>query len=339
MADAFLQLSAEDRREALEFAASRSGRPAHLLEKDVWVVWSLGALFASPLGDQLVFKGGTSLSKAYRAIRRFSEDVDLTYDIRAIAPDLVADAEDALPTTRSAEKRWTSEIRKRLPQWVTEQALPVVTTRLRETGVPAEAVAVGEKIFVAYDATAAGTGYVRPAVMLEFGARSTGEPCAPFDIDCDAAEMVEGLVFPQATARVMRAERTFWEKATAAHVYCRQGKLRGRRFARHWYDLARLDDAGIAAAAIADLPIAQAVAAHKAMFFVERDNAGATIDYKAAVQGHLVLAPQDGAREALAEDYRGMIEDGLLLDEGEPFDTLMDRCADLAARANAAAAA
>lgn len=336
MADEFLQLSSEDRREALEVAASRSGRPAHLLEKDVWIVWSHNALFNSPLRDKLVFKGGTSPSKAYRAIRRFSEDVDLTYDIRAIAPDLVADAEDPLPTTRSAEKRWTREIRKRLPQWVAEQALPVVNTWLRETGVPAEATAEGEKIFIGYDAIAAGTGYVRSAVMLEFGARSTGEPCAPFDIVCDAAERIEGLVFPQATARVMRAERTFWEKATAAHVYCRQGKLRGERFARHWHDLARLDDAGIATAAITDRPIAQAVAAHKAIFFAERDSAGATIDYQLAVGGHLVLATQDGAREALAEDYRRMIEDGLLLDEGEPFDALMNRCADLADRANAA---
>jgi hypothetical protein len=104
MADAFLQLPSEERREALEVAASLSGRPAHLLEKDIWVVWSLDALFASPLGAKLVFKGGTSLSKAYRVIRRFSEDVDLTYDIRAIAPDLVGDTEDALPTTRSAGK-------------------------------------------------------------------------------------------------------------------------------------------------------------------------------------------------------------------------------------------
>ena len=130
----------------------------------------------------------------------------------------MGDAEDALPTTRSAEKRWTSAIRKRLPQWVTEQALPIVSARLREMGVPAEAVAEGEKILVGYDATATGTGYVRPTVMLEFGARSTGEPCASFDIACDAAEFVDGVVFPQATARVMRAERTFWEKATVAGV-------------------------------------------------------------------------------------------------------------------------
>ena len=89
MAEAFLTLSADDRREALAVAADRSGRPLHLLEKDVWVVWTLATLFGSDLGEHLVFKGGTSLSKAYYVIQRFSEDVDLTYDIRSIAPDLV----------------------------------------------------------------------------------------------------------------------------------------------------------------------------------------------------------------------------------------------------------
>ena len=73
MADVFLQLSAEDRRDALSVVADRSGRPTHLLEKDVWVVWALATLYAAPLGKHLVFKGGTSLSKAYQVIRRFSE--------------------------------------------------------------------------------------------------------------------------------------------------------------------------------------------------------------------------------------------------------------------------
>lgn len=100
MADVFLRLSAQDRRDVLGVAADRSGRPAHLLEKDVWVVWTL-ALSTGRLGEHLVFKGGTSLSKADQVIRRFSVDMDLTYDIRAIAPDLVGDNGEALPTTRS----------------------------------------------------------------------------------------------------------------------------------------------------------------------------------------------------------------------------------------------
>ena len=69
-------------------AAGSLGRPAYLLEKDIWVVYSLQALLQTPFADLLTFKGGTSLSKGYDVIRRFSEDVDITYDIRAIAPEL-----------------------------------------------------------------------------------------------------------------------------------------------------------------------------------------------------------------------------------------------------------
>ena len=98
----FQSLSAQDRRDALEVAASLSGLRAHLLEKDIWVVQTLSVLFDAPFGRDLVFKGSTSLAKAYHAIRRFSEDIDITYDIRGFAPDLVANAgEDALPATRS----------------------------------------------------------------------------------------------------------------------------------------------------------------------------------------------------------------------------------------------
>jgi predicted nucleotidyltransferase component of viral defense system len=105
MADSFMTLSATDRRDALNVAASRSGRAVHLLEKDVWVVWRLQALYGSAFAEHLVFKGGTSLSKVYRAIARFSEDVDLTYDIRAIAPDLTSNSDDGLPPNRSQEQR------------------------------------------------------------------------------------------------------------------------------------------------------------------------------------------------------------------------------------------
>lgn len=113
MAEQFLLLSREDRREVLAIAADKARRPIHLLEKDAWVVWALQTLYGTALGDHLVFKGGTSLSKAYNAIRRFSEDVDLTYDIRALAHDLVGENEEALPKSRSEEKRWSSEVRKR----------------------------------------------------------------------------------------------------------------------------------------------------------------------------------------------------------------------------------
>ena len=80
MPETYFSLSTADQAELLDTASSRSGRPAHLLEKDVWVVWTLSCLFSSPLADRLTFKGGTSLSKAYNVIDRFSEDIDLAID-------------------------------------------------------------------------------------------------------------------------------------------------------------------------------------------------------------------------------------------------------------------
>ena len=335
MPETFLKLSASDRREALAVAAAASGRPLHLLDKDVWLVWIMDVLFSAPFGEHLVFKGGSSLSKGYQIISRFSEDVDLTYDIRMLAPDLAGSGMDPLPTTRSQEKRWTKEIRTRLPVWIREQVLPPISTALGNQGLVAMLSIEGEKVFFEYAPLAAGSGYVRPVLMLEFGARSTGEPWESRTITCDAAPSVAGVVFPAASVRVMRPERTFWEKATAIHVFCEQGEFRGgERFARHWHDLTRLDLAGVADAAIPDRALATAVAKHKSMFFSEKNAGGELIDYIAAVSGGLRLVPGDKALASLSRDYESMLEDGLLFDDAEPFEKLMNQCRALEARAN-----
>jgi hypothetical protein len=334
MANAFLELSFADRRDALGVAADRTGRPAHLLEKDVWVVWTLAALYGSPLGEHLVFKGGTSLSKGYGVIRRFSEDVDLTYDIRALAPDLVGEDGEALPKSRSEERRWSKAVRHRLPEWVAAEVEPILVKAIAAASLAAKTRVDGDRLFVEYEAAATGSGYVSPNVMLEFGARSTGEPASFRDVVCDAAASLDGVEFPVARPRVMHAERTFWEKATAIHVFCLQERLRGERFARHWHDVVRLDEAGLADAALADRDLANAVAIHKSMFFAEKAADGTSIDYGAAINGELCLVPGGKALKALEDDYRRMVDDGLLLEDAETFGILMERCSDVAERAN-----
>jgi len=97
----------------------------------------------------------------------------------------------------------------------------------------------------------------------------------------------------------------------------------------------RLDAAGFAEAAIADHALARAVADHKSMFFAEKNLQGEVIDYHAAVDGALQLVPDDGALAKLAADYQHMIDDGLFLDDAEPFDTLLEGCRVIQQKANA----
>jgi hypothetical protein len=214
--------------------------------------------------------------------------------------------------------------------------VPQLQRDLGQHGLPATVRAEGDKVFIDYMPQASGTGYVPSAVMLEFGARSTGEPCALRSVRCDAAAHLQGVEFPEATPQVMRAERTFWEKATAMHVFCMQGAFRGGdRFARHWHDVTRLDAAGFAEMAIADEALAKAVADHKSVFFTEKNQDGGLIDYHAAVAGGLRLVPDDIALARLAADYQHMVDDGLFLDEVESFDTLLQHCQAIQDKANA----
>jgi len=333
MAERYLTLPREDRLEALGVAATRSGRPVHLLEKDIWVVWALDGLFASALAEHLVFKGGTSLSKGYEVVRRFSEDIDLTYDVRQMIPELVG-AGAPIPATNSQADKWIRTINEKLAAWVKEQALPVINKHAEATGIDVTVSVDGTNIYVDYDPLAAGTGYVPPRVKLEFGARSTGEPAEKRAIVCDAAAHLAELEFPAASPNVMLPKRTFWEKATAVHVYCARG-TQGDRYSRHWHDLVRLDDAGHADAAFADPALARDVAEFKGKFFRSKDSAGNPIDYVAAVSGHLQLVPDAAALKALEADYKKMADDGILLDDAEPFAKLVARCSDLEQRANA----
>lgn len=337
MAEKFLSLTREERREVLESVFARGlTRSAALLEKDVWVVWALQALFAGPFAGDLVFKGGTSLSKAYNVIRRFSEDVDLTYDIRKLV-DEQADRPEAL-TDAEARSLGRRIREKLLPQRLETEIQPYLEAQIRAAGLQATVEREAENLFLVYEAVVEYPAYVRPRVKLEFGARSTGEPATPRPVACDLAPAFAELDFPAATPRVMRAERTFWEKATLAHVYCLEGKMRGARgFARHWHDLIRLDEAGFAAAAMADRGLAMMVADQKAKFFPAKDAHAAPVEYHAAVGGHLQLVPQGRARDLLREDYGAMIEAGYLEDDAEPFEVLMSWCADLQDRINAAA--
>lgn len=328
MSECFFSLVHKDREEVLEIAALKMGRPAHLLEKDIWVVWVLSVLFESPFACDLIFKGGTSLSKAYQVIDRFSEDVDLTYSIRKLLDDYVKNL-DGLPLTSSQANKWTSAVRDRLPVWIKESILPLVEQALKKQGIEATLEISGkdhDKLLLNYDPLKRGTGYVSPQVVLEFGARGTGEPNEIKSVVCEVEGCIPNIIFPTAKPRVMKIARTFWEKVTAAHVYCVQQRLRGERYSRHWYDLAMLIQSQHYPSMLDDHETAKAVALHKSFFFIEKDINGNKIDYMEAVSNALCIVPQDHALKALEDDYKKMIEDGVLVSKAIPFDELMKLC-------------
>ena len=339
MAEYFFDLNENDRREALEYARAETGRPAHLLEKDVWVVWTLRALFESPLSADLTFKGGTSLSKVYKIIDRFSEDIDLTYDIRKLIPDLLGDGGD-LPTSRSQAGKWTQAVRHRLPDWIKANVQPVIEASLEHERLDAQVELGGQennKLLLHYRALAQGTGYVPPVVALEFGGRATGEPHQVLPVVCDMDGHLPDVSFPMASPLVMGVARTFWEKATAAHVYCAQGRIRGARYARHWHDLIAIAHNQHFTTVITDHVVASAVAQHKSYFFIEKDVNSAVIDYASAVQGNLRIVPDGEAREALARDYAAMLADEVMVGNPLPFDELMQACTEVQIKINEAA--
>lgn len=187
------------------------------------------------------------------------------------------------------------KIRERLlPAWIEKQVLPHLEQRLEHERLDAN-LGMGEEgvALLDYPTLYRGTGYVAPVVKLEFGARAMGEPYSIHAIACDAAARLPGLVFPSAMAKVMTAERTFWEKATLLHVFCRNGKMPGGRgFARHCHDLVRLHEAGVANRAIADQALAKQVAGHKGLFFPAKDANAQPVDLLAAVTGDLALVPE-----------------------------------------------
>lgn len=336
MPDDWFALPREERRSLLGIAAAASGRPAALLEIDVWIVWCLRTLFGVGTGAALLFKGYASLAKAYRGVSdRLSEDVDLACNMRDIAPDLFDDSSDADPPGSGRESNMPKEARARLKSWVEETAAPLLAEELAKTEPLGKIRIANRVVNLSYSSPTPSSPNVRKAVKLEFSPCESMEQTMPMQVTCDLAEYAEGVALPQATPRVMIAERTFWEKVTAMHEFCKRGSFRGARFARHPYDIAQLDAEGFGARAIADRPLVEAVARHQAILYRATDSEGRRLDSLGAVDsGDLQVVPTGEPRKALEEDYRKMVESGLIFGSATPFDEMMETCGRIQKLAN-----
>lgn len=334
MAESWFDLTGRDRRGLLLEAAQQLGRDGTLIEKDIWVVWTLRWLFSTPWREHLVFKGGTSLSKVHGVIDRFSEDIDVTYDIRELIPHLKDRESDPLPASRSQADKWTRDARQALDDWVKHQIVPLLQPGAADMRMTVRCQ--GDTVYLSYPSLfESAARYMLPELRIEFGGRATGEPAAWSLVTCDAQAVdAANNLLPVAEVRAMAIGRTFWEKATAAHVYCLREELPAQRFSRHWFDLACMHRVGKVAGACADRALADQVAVHKALFFREKARGGDVIDYGVCASGGLRLVPDADANERLRADYESM-RDGGFLGEWQPtWVELMDGCRDIERLAN-----
>ena len=312
--DAFLRLSMGDRRLACLQVEDRKHLQAVSVEKDFWVCWTLRELFSLPkAAGWMTFKGGTSLSKAWGLIDRFSEDIDIV-----VGKDLLGFAGDASPDRASSNKqrkRRLDELMAACRTWMQNALKPAlaesITRRLGDSDTWSLVIDPdaddGQCLLFEYPGafplTAA--GYVRPIVKIEFGARSDDWPSVVRSVRPYVAEILPDIadsLFPVST---LAAERTFWEKAMLLHeeTFRPPDKPRRIRMARHYYDLWCLITRGVAVSAATDTALFARVAEHREIFF--RLN---WVDYTTLRVGSLRLVPPAHHRADWQRDYEQMAE-------------------------------
>jgi hypothetical protein len=333
--ETLLAASADDRRGAFLATGQRLGTAEQNVEKDFRVCWVLDVLFHDlpPGGPRLLFKGGTSLSKCYGLISRFSEDIDVT----VFRDDLGEGASIAALEALSGKQRQArlDAIRSACQAYVTgplkAQLGEILAQLLARAGLDPASGKVevdaedpdGQTLLIWYPAvTAAHGGYIRPAVKIESGAKSALDPNQPTKIRPYVADDVPGLDLDIAGITAVDAARTFWDKVVILHGlrrwFERRGMLRGGglRVSRHYYDIHQLFHSDIGRAAMADLDLGADCVRHARMFFNRPD-----LDLATAAPGSFALRPVSGMRDKLRSDYDAMA--GMIFDAVPPFDAVM----------------
>jgi hypothetical protein len=299
-----------ERADLFAETADRKGLSDAVVEKDFWVCWTLKQLFEiEALKNRLLFKGGTSLSKIYHAINRFSEDIDLAVDYVALGFTGERDPRrEGLSKTRRAAI--LADMMTACQHYIGGEFVDALRGRcaeiLENTG--AWSVEVSDRdpnvVRFRYPEAATTLPYITPQVILELGTHAEFVPHDRFTVRAFAAEEFPKLFDnPEVPVTALLAKRTFWEKATILHAEFHRPaeKALPDRYSRHYYDLAMLAQSPVRAEALADMPLLAQVVRHKETFYPS-----GWAHYDLARPGSLRLVPPDERRAALERDYRSM---------------------------------
>lgn len=313
----FLQLPAERQQVAYQQVAQKMGIPASYVEKDLWVCWVLAALFRQPeFAPNLTFRGGTSLTKAFGIIERFSEDIDLSVSRDWLG--LPAESDPAHATTVSQAQRNQKALRSLTRQKIRDTIVPHLTTCLAELQLPSDSwhLDLNDEentlenardpfcVFLNYPCVTGvqQTEYIRPRVKIEFSAKAEGTPDQSATIQAFAAKQFPKSFSDRAIdLRVISPTRTFWEKAFIIHEENTAPTTRNQkpRLARHYYDLFRLIQSGHADT---DPELFHQVRKHRQIYYRQT-----WVDYDAITPPELQIKPSTAVMlKSWQNDYRLM---------------------------------
>jgi Nucleotidyl transferase AbiEii toxin, Type IV TA system len=304
--DKVAALSPSDRADLFQETAAKRGIDVALIEKDFWVCWALKKMFSAPeIADHLVFKGGTSLSKVYGLIRRFSEDIDLVLDWRLLGHDMDGETHNVEEMSNNQRQRLGKELNDAATEYIARSLCP----QLESAFASCADVSIRiddedkQKVDVTYPKSFPNE-YTREAILLEVGPLASWVPSQEGVVTPYAAEeFPEVFESPECPVRAIRAERTFWEKATILHMEANRGNVASGKYARHYYDVYCLARSPIRQMALADLALLQDVVNFKNCFYYV---AGAK--YNEARPGTFKLVPSVEKQEILQRDYTAMRE-------------------------------
>lgn len=322
-----------DRRQVYAEATDAWPTSAHFIEKDFIVCAALNVLFDEVLdaATKLVFKGGTSLSKAHNLIQRFSEDIDLVVVREELG--FAGDRDPLNPDARISGKqreRLKEELRQEAASFIAQTLKPLLEGAFGPFGAH---IAVDEEdsqtLLIAYDSALDDhLGYVDPVVRIEGGARSATLPAHPAKIVPYAAKALDGLDLAVDGVQTIDAERTFLDKLLilhGRHCYFRdRGQVYrdAKRESRHYYDLAMMADI-VGPRALADPQLLEDVIRHTSLAF-----RSSWMRLDEAADGRLHVRPPEGVVAALRRDYEAM--SGMIMGEAPAFDWVLSRIGEIA---------
>jgi hypothetical protein len=333
--DGFLAASPNDRRDAFIGASQRLGTAAQNIEKDFWVCWTLNALFnhLPTGGPRLLFKGGTSLSKAFGLISRFSEDIDITVFREDIGETASVESLEALSGKKRQAK--LDAIKDACQTYIGGTFMEQLSTYFRYTFERAH-IDQPPKVEIDLDDTsrqslllwypselAETDGYIRSAIKIESGAKSALDPNRSQAIRPYVAEDVSALDLTVPNIVTVDAERTFWDKIIILHGlrkwFDRRGALRGggQRVSRHYYDVYQLLKSDTGKIALANPELGRDCVRHARMFFNSPD-----LGLVTASPGTFSLMPAESMTADLRRDYTAM--SGMIFGEIPSFDAVLE---------------